>query len=78
MSKCFYGWYMVILSGILRLSTCVAHTTGMTMVIDHFEKDLNISRTTISTIWTIALFFSSALVPFAGSLLDKYGARRMI
>jgi MFS family permease len=77
MTKCFYGWFIVVLSGTLGLSTMVAHTTGVNMVVNHLMEDLSITRTQVSIVWVVSLFISASFMPFAGYALDKYGSRKL-
>ena len=73
----FYGWFVVCLSGLLYLASALGHTTGVNMAIPHFVADLGVSRTEISLIWVAALLVSAVGLPFAGSVVDKYGPQRV-
>ena len=62
---------------MLAVCTMVAHTTGVNMAVDHFVEELEISRTTVASVWACSLFVSASLVSFAGAALDKYGSRKL-
>jgi len=76
-TKLFYGWIIVVASGMMIVSTMVGHTTGVSMAVDHFLEDLQLTRTRMSAIWTLSLFISGMGLPVAGALLDHCGSRKM-
>eukprot|EP00039_Didymoeca_costata_P008171 m.108761 g.108761 ORF g.108761 m.108761 type:complete len:406 (-) comp13977_c0_seq2:138-1355(-) len=66
---------VLLASGLLITITGPGHSTGINTYVPYFEKDLDISLTTISFLWMAALTASSVLTPIAGFLLDCFGAR---
>eukprot|EP00040_Diaphanoeca_grandis_P034925 m.218194 g.218194 ORF g.218194 m.218194 type:complete len:431 (+) comp33259_c1_seq1:438-1730(+) len=73
--RCF-----TVLMACSLLSWCTGpgHTTGIMNFVDLFITDLDLSRTSMGSIWFIAMAFSSFLIPFAGYFLDKpHGAQRL-
>ena len=68
-------------SGILIIATITAiltgpgQTIGVSVFIDHFVADLNLSRPQISTAYLIGTLLGSTAMPFVGRFVDRRGVR---
>lgn len=70
------NWRMVVaaVSGF-SISTIGMHSLGLFMA--PMERDLGWTRTEIASGLTIFAILGAPLAPFAGALIDRYGARRL-
>ena len=77
-SPVFYGW-IILAVGILGLAmTSPGQTDVMSVFIEHFIIDLGISRSLVSTLYTVATLISSFALPLVGSAIDRRGYRAMV
>ena len=51
---------------------------SMPQTADNIAKDLDISRSLVSTLYTIATLIGSFALPTIGNLIDKHGVRKMM
>jgi MFS family permease len=58
-------------------ATLPGQTAGISLFIDAFIEDLELSRTVVSWFYTVATVLGSLALPLVGRLLDRYGPRRM-
>jgi len=58
--------------------TTPGQTYAFSAFIDHFIADLELSRSLVSTLYTVGTLTASFVLPFVGRMFDKYGARIMI
>ena len=76
--RTFYG-YLVLAAAICGI---VAASSGHSFMIgvytDSFMHDLELSRSTVSGIWTATLISSSLYVQAVGRLVDRLGAPRVM
>ena len=75
--QCWLNRHGLVLAACSALvfATSAGHSTGINIYVDVLMKDLGLSRTMFSGIWSLALTVSSALTPLAGCALDRWGAR---
>lgn len=73
----FRGWYVVLGCLLLRLATLPGHTFGINAFVDHYVRDLDLSRADVSLTWMLGSLISASMVPFAGVAFDRFGASRM-
>ncbi|MEA5030808.1 MAG: MFS transporter [Sphaerochaeta sp.] len=71
----YYGWVVLIVGALGILASIPGQTMGVSVFTDHLMDALKISRVGISTAYMIGTLASSLLIPFAGILFDKWGAR---
>jgi MFS family permease len=58
-------------------ATLPGQTAGVSLFIDAFIEDLDLSRSLVSWFYTVATVLGSLALPLVGRLLDRYGPRRM-
>lgn len=77
-TKVFYGWWMV-----LAAFFCLSINSGtgfysFSLFISSLEADFGWSRASIMTAYTVFMILSGVLSPFAGRLIDRYGAGKVM
>ena len=70
-----HGVWVLGACSLLTVATSAGHSTGINIFVEFFIRDLGVSRTAFSGIWTVALAISSVMTPIAGLVLDRYGVR---
>lgn len=58
--------------------TTPGQTYAFSAFIDHFIADLELSRSLVSTLYTVGTLTASFVLPFVGRMFDRHGARVMI
>lgn len=76
-SPVYYGWIVLGISTLGMAATLPGQTAGISLFIDAFIEDLELSRTLVSWFYTVATVLGSFALPLVGRLLDRYGPRRM-
>eukprot|EP01012_Entosiphon_sulcatum_P003808 TRINITY_DN11358_c0_g1_i1.p1 TRINITY_DN11358_c0_g1~~TRINITY_DN11358_c0_g1_i1.p1 ORF type:complete len:538 (-),score=79.26 TRINITY_DN11358_c0_g1_i1:26-1558(-) len=76
--RIFYGWAVLALCILVKTIKATGQNNIIGFIIPSVIEDLNISRTTLSTVFSVATIAASASNPFSGRLIDRYGARRCI
>ncbi|MFI4911292.1 MAG: MFS transporter [Sedimentisphaeraceae bacterium JB056] len=78
--KCpfFYGWIIVFATTIGILASIPGQTMGVGVFTESISASLGISRLDLTKAYFWGTLTSSLILPFAGRLLDKIGARFMI
>ncbi|MBS1251867.1 MAG: putative MFS-type transporter YhjX [Anaerolineales bacterium] len=77
-SPVFYGW-IVMLAGTLGLiMTSPGQTYSVSIFIEHFIQDLGISRSLVSTLYTVGTLVGSFAMPIVGRQIDRRGSRLMV
>ena len=70
----FYGWWIVASFSVMTLtSTGIRHAVGP--FLKPITADLGLDRATFSIVIAVSLFLYGVFGPFAGVLLDRFGAR---
>lgn len=77
-SKIYYGWMIVFVSGLSIFFSAPGQTFSISAFIDAYIDTFNFSRTTISTIYSIATLCSGLLLFVIGKLVDKFGQKLML
>jgi MFS transporter, OFA family, oxalate/formate antiporter len=73
----FYGWIILLVGTIGLIMTSPAQTYNVSIFIEHFIQDLNISRALVSTLYSVGTLIGSFTLPFWGAQIDRFGPRRM-
>ena len=77
-TRFFYGWLMVLVSGMGIFFSGPGQTFSNSVFIESYMQDFNISQTYLSFIYSIATLTSGLLLFFVGRLVDKFGRRLMM
>jgi len=74
----YYGWVIVVAAIIARVMTSPGQTYAVSIYIERFIEELGISRSLVSTLYTIGTMAAALSLPFVGRQLDKRGPRVMV
>ncbi len=77
-SPVYYGWVIVVVGSLGGVMTSPGQTYVFSAFLDYFIEDLELSRSLISTLYTVGTLTASFVLPFVGRQFDKRGARVMI
>ncbi len=72
----FLGWRMVGLAILAGAFTGPGQTVGVSVFIDSFIADLQLSRDQVSLAYLIGTMVGATAMPVVGQLIDQYGVRR--
>ena len=73
----FYGWVILAAGTLGIIMIGPSQTFTVSIFLDHFISELGIPRSTLALIYGAATLGASFMLPVAGRLLDRIGARRM-
>lgn len=76
-SPIYYGWIVLIVAIIGVIATAPGQSFTVSLFIDFFIDEFELSRTTVSALFSTATFIGSLSLTFVGNLIDRYGNRRM-
>ena len=77
-SPIFYGW-IILLAGTLGLvMASPGQTHAISIFVDHFIEDLHLSRSLVSTLYTLGTLLASLPLPLVGQQIDRRGPRLMV
>ncbi len=71
----YYGWMIVICGSIGITASLPGQTIGVGVFVDFLVDAIRLSTNDLSTAYLIATLVSSITMPFAGWLIDRWGAR---
>lgn len=71
----FYGWVVLLAGSLGLVMTTPGQTLAVSVFLDGIIADLDISRTTVSLMYTLATLAGSLALPFVGRFIDRYGPR---
>ena len=74
----FYGWMILIIGTLALIMTSPGQTYVVSIFIEHFITDLDLSRSLVSTLYTVGTLVGSFALPLIGRQLDQRGARSMV
>ena len=77
-SPVYYGWIILAVGATGLIMTSPGQTYAVSVFIDYFIADLGISRSLVSTLYTVGTLTASFGLPFIGRLVDRRGSRLMI
>jgi sugar phosphate permease len=77
-SPVFYGWIILVAAGIGRILTSPGQTYTVSIFIDHFMRDLDLSRSLVSALYLVGTLCGSLALPFVGRQIDRHGPRIMV
>lgn len=73
-----YGWVVAVVGCMGMLASLPGQTIGVNVFNEKLIVALGLTRTNVSAAYFAGTALSGFLLPFAGSLFDRFGARRMI
>ncbi len=71
----YYGWVILVVGGLGILASIPGQTMGVSVFTDHLIQALHVTRVNISSAYMAGTLASALLIPYAGKLYDRYGAR---
>ena len=74
----FYGWVILVAGTVGIIMMAPSQTFTISVFIDPFIKELDMSRSTISLVYGLATLAASLMLPLTGRLLDRHGPKRMV
>ncbi|MCP4418317.1 MAG: MFS transporter [Chloroflexi bacterium] len=77
-SPIFYGWVIFVVGTIGLTMTSPGQTYAVSIFIEHFIHDLNLSRSLVSSFYTVGTLTGSFALPFVGRQIDRRGPRFMV
>ena len=73
----YYGWMIIACSSIGIIASIPGQTIGVGVFVDFLADVIRLSPGSLSMAYMMGTLASSIVMPFAGRLLDRYGARSM-
>lgn len=73
----FYGWVILVIGTLTLIMTSPGQTYVVSVFIERFIDDLDLSRSLVSTLYTIGTLVGSLALPLVGRQLDRHGTRLM-
>lgn len=77
-SPVFYGWVILAAGTFGIIMTSPGQTYTISIFIEHIINDLGISRSTVSTLYSVGTLIGSFALPYWGRQIDRRGARSMV
>ena len=77
-SPVYYGWVILAVGTFGGIMTSPGQTYAFSAFLDHFITDLELSRSFVSTLYTVGTLAASFVLPYVGRQFDRRGARVMI
>lgn len=74
----FYGWVLVAAATVGTLMSIPGQTMGVGTFSEDLSRAFHLSEVALSFAYMLGTLGSSMLLPFAGQLLDRVGARTMV
>jgi MFS transporter, OFA family, oxalate/formate antiporter len=77
-SPVFYGWIILLVGSLGLVMTGPGQTYSLSIFVDHFINDIGISRSGLSTLFTVGTIVGSFALPIVGQQIDLHGSRVMV
>ncbi len=74
----FYGWWIIILTGIAIFFTGPAQTYSFSLFIDHFINDFGFTRAQVNNYYSLASLVSGLTMVGIGKNVDRFGAKKVM
>ena len=74
----YYGWVILAAATLGFVMTGAGQTFAVSMFIEHLIRDLNLTRSEVSGLYTAATLLASLGLSTAGRLIDRQGCRRSV
>ena len=75
--KFYYGWMIILIAGLSVFFSAPGQSYSISTFMISYTSDFGLSKTLISSIYSIATICSGLLLVFMGKAVDKYGQRKM-
>jgi MFS transporter, OFA family, oxalate/formate antiporter len=76
-SPIYYGWIIAFAATLGMIMTSPGQTYAVSIFLEHFIVDLGISRSLVSTLYTVGTLVGSFALPLIGRQIDVRGPRMM-
>ncbi|HQU08423.1 MAG TPA: MFS transporter, partial [Opitutales bacterium] len=73
----YYGWAILVVATIGHMAAIPGQTGGITGFINPLQEALGLSEIQLSLAYMIGTLGAASLLPWAGRIYDRYGARLM-
>ena len=77
-SPVHYGWVALVVGTLGVIMSSPGQTYSFSIFIEEFIRDLEISRSLVSTLYAVGTVTGSLALPFIGREIDKRGNRTMV
>lgn len=74
----FYGWIVMVAGSLGLVMTSPGQTYTVSIFIEYFIRDLSISRSAVSTLYSLGTLAGSLTLPLWGRQIDRHGSRKMV
>lgn len=74
----YYGWVILVVGALGIIMSSPGQTYSFSIFIEEFIRDLGLSRSLVSGVYTVGTISGSLALPYIGRLIDKHGSRRMV
>lgn len=72
------GLQQLLACCLMVLATFNGHTFGWAFFLPHIRKELQLSRSSVSVMWSTGLFLAATVLPRVGKVLDARGQFRVV
>lgn len=77
-SPVYYGWVVLVAAMVGLLMTMPGQTVSVSVFLDPILAELELSRTRVSLMYTLATLAGSLALPFVGRFIDRRGPRTAV
>lgn len=77
-SPVYYGWIILVVGTLGTIMSSPGQTYSFSIFIEEFIRDLGLSRTVVSSLYTVGTITGSLALPYVGRLIDTRGSRTMV
>ncbi|MGB0386570.1 MAG: MFS transporter [Ardenticatenaceae bacterium] len=77
-SPVYYGWVILVVGTLAMIMSSPGQTYSVSIFIEHFIEDLGLSRSLVSSLYSVGTITGSLALPAIGRQIDKRGARKMV
>ena len=76
--NCFYGWPVVVASGVAIITSFPGNTFGIAFFLPHLQRELGLTKSEMGLVWGAAILVTAAFLPLAVKLVDRQGPWRVL
>ncbi len=77
-SPLYYGWVVLAVASFCLVMSSPGQSYAVSIFIEHFIRDLGLSRSVVSSLYTGATLLASVALPFIGRQIDRFGVRVLV